>query len=281
MQASQGSDAQGVSIGARALLVAVMSLVFLAGIQLYILSEQTDHYFAWTINPPLTAAFLGAGYWSAMVSAILALREKTWVRVRSTLPAALTSTSLLLIATLLHIDRFHLSSPEPITLVAAWVWLIVYVIVPPLGLVIWFFQLRLPGTIPPREDTLPPWMRVTFIVQAALALLVGIVVFVAPQSIAPVWPWAITPLTGRAIGAWFASIGVTTALIAWENDPKRVGAALAGLLTMGILEIIAVLRYSGSIDWAKPTAWVYVVFFISILLVGAVGVVRALQAKKT
>jgi hypothetical protein len=43
----------------RGLLLAAGALVFLAGFQLFILTEQTDLYFAWTIQPPLTAAFLG------------------------------------------------------------------------------------------------------------------------------------------------------------------------------------------------------------------------------
>jgi uncharacterized integral membrane protein len=43
-----------------------LPLLFIAGVQLFILSEQTEFYFAWTISLPLTAAFLGAGYWAAM-----------------------------------------------------------------------------------------------------------------------------------------------------------------------------------------------------------------------
>jgi len=34
-------------------------LVFLAGLQLYVLTERTDHWFAWTIAVPLTAATPG------------------------------------------------------------------------------------------------------------------------------------------------------------------------------------------------------------------------------
>lgn len=37
-------------------------LVFLAGVQLFVFSERTDEYFAWTIQPPVGAALLGAGY---------------------------------------------------------------------------------------------------------------------------------------------------------------------------------------------------------------------------
>lgn len=44
----------------------VLPLLFIAGVQLFLLSEQTETYFAWTFAAPLSAAFMGAGYWAAM-----------------------------------------------------------------------------------------------------------------------------------------------------------------------------------------------------------------------
>ena len=46
----------------RALLAVAAVLVFLAGTQLFVFSTRTARYFAWTIDPPMTAAFLGAHY---------------------------------------------------------------------------------------------------------------------------------------------------------------------------------------------------------------------------
>ena len=40
----------------------VLPLLFIAGVQLFILSEQTETYFAWTFGAPVSAAFLGVGY---------------------------------------------------------------------------------------------------------------------------------------------------------------------------------------------------------------------------
>ena len=37
-----------------------------AFVLLFVLSEQTDDWFSWTIQPPLTAAFLGASYLAAL-----------------------------------------------------------------------------------------------------------------------------------------------------------------------------------------------------------------------
>jgi hypothetical protein len=50
-----------------AVLYVLTALTFFAGTQLFVLSDHTDRFFSWTIEPPLTAAFLGAAYWAACV----------------------------------------------------------------------------------------------------------------------------------------------------------------------------------------------------------------------
>ena len=54
--------------GIRAILYMASFLVLTVGIALYLLSEKTDVFFSWTINPPLTAAFLGAGYLGSFIT---------------------------------------------------------------------------------------------------------------------------------------------------------------------------------------------------------------------
>src|SRR5687767_11274093 len=46
--------------GMRRLLILFSGLTLLAFVALFLGAGQTDRYFAWTINPPVTAAFLGA-----------------------------------------------------------------------------------------------------------------------------------------------------------------------------------------------------------------------------
>jgi hypothetical protein len=59
------------------LLLAASLFVFLAGIQLFVLTEHTDRYFAWTVDPPLTAALLGGAYWASSIMELLAARQST------------------------------------------------------------------------------------------------------------------------------------------------------------------------------------------------------------
>src|SRR3954453_3681477 len=91
----------------RVLLVVFAVLTAMAVVALFVLSGQTDQTFAWTIQPPLTAAFLGAGYAAGFVLVVLALRDPVWAHSRVPVLTILAFVALTLVATLLHIDRFH------------------------------------------------------------------------------------------------------------------------------------------------------------------------------
>src|SRR5688572_22863423 len=192
----------------------VLPLLLIAGIQLFVLSEQTETYFAWTFAAPFSAAFMGAGYWVAMVHAYTGAHSKAWTFVRTSLPAAVTATTLLTITTFLHLDKFHLASPLLITRFVTWVWIAVYVVVPPLLAIAWAVQSRRSGAHVKGHNPLPRWMRGGFLLLSAFALLSGLSLFFVPEVMAAVWPWAVTPLAARANSSWLSAFGVTCAVLA-------------------------------------------------------------------
>src|SRR3989475_11978213 len=149
----------------RWLLYAASALVFLAGLQLTVFTEQTGMYFAWTIARPVTGAFLGASYWAAVPVEVIAARQSSWATARVAAPAIWLFTALTLVATLLHVDQFHFSSPIASAQAAAWFWLAIYAGVPVAMLIIWMLQLRAPGTDPPRGPPAPVWMRIAVLAQ--------------------------------------------------------------------------------------------------------------------
>ena len=92
---------------------------------------------------------------------------------------------------------------------------------PPSLLVILLRQRHAPGGDPARVAPLPAWAWAVLVAQAVVMLRLGVWLFVAPQA-AGWWPWALTPLTSRAVGAWLLGIGLTTAHAAWEGDWARL-----------------------------------------------------------
>jgi hypothetical protein len=256
----------------RWMLLAASILVFLAGIQLFILTENTDRYFAWTIDPPLTAAALGGAYWASSIMELSASRQPTWARARIALPAVLLFTTLTCVTTILHLDRFHLGNgfAAPTQLVT-WVWIAVYALVPVLMSILLVLQLRTAGVDEPRRNPLPPWLRVVLGLHAAVLLAFGFALLVAPSATLSLWPWTLTPLTARIIGAWLLSLGLAAAHANAENDWGRATVATHSYVLLGILEFVALLRYPNSVDWARPAAALYVLFLASVLLVGIYG----------
>jgi hypothetical protein len=254
----------------RMLLIASV-LVFISGFQLFVFSESTDRFFAWTINPPLTAAFLGAAYWASFAMEFLAARKRIWAHARIAVPAVLIFTGLTLIVTLIHLDRFHLNHPNFITRGAAWAWLIVYAIVPPIMGVLLYLQLRAPGGDPPRQTSLPTWVRAMLAVHALIMIPLGLGLMFVPEAMLGLWPWSLTPLTARAISAWSLALGIAAAHSIWENDWARVHVATASYTVFSVFELIALIRYPGDVNWASPAAWIFVLFLISVLVVGLYG----------
>src|ERR671915_308060 len=120
-----------------------------AGFQLFVLTDHTERFFAWTVKPPVTGATLGAFYWTILGLLAASYREPVWARVRVAFPGVFAFTSLTLLATLVHLDRFHLGADDPITLIATWAWVAVYGVVPPALAAVLLMQRRGPGRQPP------------------------------------------------------------------------------------------------------------------------------------
>lgn len=265
-----GADATLLRPGMRRLLILAGVLVTLAGIQLFVFSERTAEYFAWTIDPPLTAAFLGASYFASALFEFSAARQKLWADARISVPTVFVFTLTTLIVTLVHLDRFHLGAEfAPTTRAVTWLWLAIYAVVPVAMAVLWWSQSRTPGVDPPRHMPLTLWLRVLTGVQALALLGIGAALLVAPATIAGLWPWTLTPLTGRAIGAWLLSLGVAAAHALVEDDLRRLIPAAWAYLGFAVLQTWALARFPDDMGWGGPTAYAYLVFLASTLVVGA------------
>ena len=79
----------------------------IAGALLFIGAEETADWFSWTIEPPLTAAFLGGVYWAAAVLFWHTSGLSGWAALRTAAAAEAVAAAGLLVATLIHLDKFH------------------------------------------------------------------------------------------------------------------------------------------------------------------------------
>ncbi|MGY1740793.1 MULTISPECIES: hypothetical protein [unclassified Blastococcus] len=257
----------------RVLLGAFAVLTAAAVVALFVLAEQTDRTFAWTIQPPLTAAFLGAGYAAGCVLVLLSLRETVWANVRVPVLTVLVFVLLTLAATLLHLDRFHMNvdAAGAAAVAAAWFWLTVYVVVP-VGMVLALWrQERAPGADPPATAPVPVVLRVALAIESVLLTAVGAALFVAPGTATDLWPWPLTPLTARVVAAWLVAFGLATALAAAAGDLRRLRTAAIAYTVFGVLVAVAVARFADTVAWGDPAAWVFAAATVAVVGTGAAG----------
>jgi hypothetical protein len=261
--------------GLRRLLFIASVLVLLAGLQLFVFTGRTDHFFAWTIANPLAAAFLGAAYWASVPLEALAGRQALWANARIAVPAVLVFTVLTLAATVTHLGQLHLGAGFPAgTQIVTVTWIAIYVLVPALLLILLAVQARTPGTDPPRSARLPGWLCVLLAVQAVVLLGLGIALFAVPAQAAPVWPWALTPMMAQATGAWLISLGVAAGHAVLERDARRLRPAATGQILLAVLLAVALARYPHLFEWRSASGIVYLIFLVTMLLTGLAALAR-------
>jgi hypothetical protein len=249
----------------------------LLGIPLFIFAASTSTVFAWTIDPPLTAAVLGANYWASVALALWAARERWWANGRISISVALVFAPLTTAATFIHFGLFHTDS-SGFTLFITWFWIVAYAIYP--VLLGWMLakQLRTPGTDPPRTAPLPGWLRAVFAAQAVVLVPLGAVMFVAPGAVRGAWPWTteagepIAPLSLRALSAWVLAFGILAAHAVRENDINRVRPALLAFPVFVALHAVALARFGDVMRWDAPGAYVYMAYLGTGALIAVYGI---------
>jgi hypothetical protein len=265
------SEERRLTDAMRRLFMVTTALVVVIAVQLFVLTEQTESYFAWTIAGPLSAAWLGAGYCSGIALLWPASRERLWSRARIAVPAVLALTLAMVVTTFIHLDLFHLDGPLGAATLAAYGWIASYILVPAAIILLLPRQLRAAGHTESRGPPLPSWMRLVLATQTAVLLTIAVALLVTPERAASMWPWALTPLTGRAIGAWLLGTGVVVAQWNWENSIDRMRIPALSSSVFVLLQFVALARYPVEVDWDTLQAWVYVIFLASMALTGVGG----------
>ena len=250
----------------RRFYAAAAALAAVAGFLLLPLAGETDRFFSWTIEPPLTAAFLGAAYWAALVLLAWGARQREWAFARTAMPAVAAIAALLLATTLIHLDKFDLDS------LFGWFWLVVYCLVTPLLAWALVRQARAAGPVERGLYPLPVPVR-SVLAGACLVLLgFGLALFAAPADAVSLWPWDLTPLTARAIGSFLIGFAVAGASALWEDDSRRLGGAAWAYATLAALELLALALFNDDLTAGAAGVAAYVAFWVGSLALGVAGV---------
>jgi len=187
----------------RIVAIIVIPFLWLAFLILFFFPDTTGERFAWLIKPHLTSLYIGAGYLGGSWLFIQAVFNKHWHRIKGGFLPITTFTWFMLIATILHWDRFSHGT------LSFTLWLVLYAITPFLVPVIWILNRKADSGQPEESDLLIPtailWaprlIAFTGLVSAALGIF-------HPDTLISIWPWALTPLTARIMSGWIALLGM-------------------------------------------------------------------------
>ena len=128
---------------------------------------------------------------------------------------------------------------------------------------------------------MPTWSKAVLLAQAVILLPIGAALFVAPERADSLWPWTLTTLTGRAVGAWLLGIGVGLVHATIEGDLRRTRPGLTAYAVLGAFQLLAIARYPGDVDWGAVKSWVYLAFVVSVFVAGVLGLAGAARAERS
>ena len=231
----------------------VIPFLVVAFIILFIFPHQTEMLFAWKIQPSMSAMMLGSAYAGGIYFFTGVLRSKQWHQVKVGFLPVITFASLLGIATILHWDKFNHSH------VSFFAWAGLYFTTPFIVFLVWLRNRNQDtGEISDKDTMIPHMARLIMGTFGAITLTISLFLFLQPSMIISLWPWTLTPLTARVMGAMFALPGIVGLGIAFD---KRWSAAILILESQGfsiLLILIASILSSQDYDWTNWGSWVFV-----------------------
>ncbi|GIV98444.1 MAG: hypothetical protein KatS3mg057_3101 [Herpetosiphonaceae bacterium] len=220
---------------------------------LYLLPDETGRLFAWNIKPRMTALLMGAGYIAGAYFFVRTIFARRWHYVAVGFVPVTSFASLLMIATLLHWDRFNHGHISFIT------WVALYATTPCIVFALWLHNRRYDPGVPDRDDAIiPGGVRIMMAGIGALILIAGAVLFIWPALLIPFWPWDVTTVTARTLGAWFVLPGVFGVMIARDRRWSAARLALQSQFIGIALILIGALRAWDEFDRTNPLAWIFI-----------------------
>src|SRR5947209_4556306 len=240
----------------------IVPFLVAAFVILYLFPDHTQELFAWGIQPHMSAMMLAAAYLGGAYFFVRAATSARWHWVKVGFLPVTTFAALMGIATILHWDRFNHGSPS----FFAWVGL--YFTTPFIVFLLW---LRNRSADPGATDTsadhaVPNLVRLLIGLVGGLTVLTSIVLFLQPRFMISTWPWQLTPLTARVMGALFALTGVGELAIALDVRWSAVRIALQSQMIGVALIAIAIVFSWSNFHQANPLTWIFIASILFLLI---------------
>ncbi len=246
----------------RILAAAVIPFLLVAFPVVYIWPGSTGGWFAWEIKPTMTAMLLGAAYLGGAYFFARVVTASQWHTVKSGFPAVGLFASLLGVATVLHWTKFTHNH------VAFVLWAGLYFTTPFLIVAAVLANRTRERLRSPDDLLLSHASRWIIGATGLLAAGAGVAVFAAPGWADTVWPWAVTPLTGRVVGAVFC-LGLAGLAVFVDSRWTTARLMVETAVVMVSLILVGAARAHAELRTGRPLTWMLLAGLAAVL-VGAV-----------
>jgi hypothetical protein len=124
------------------------------------------------------------------------------------------------------------------------------------------------------DRTLPLWLKIVLVVSATMQVFFGLRLLIDPSSLTAMWPWSMTPVTARLLGA-STLVSVPLAFLSvWFNRFSAARIPMIMILCYRVLQLAAGFVHFGQFDLASPTTWNYFGGGGIVLIVLAIALIR-------
>ena len=255
----------------RGVSLAIIPFLVVAFAVLYPFPHDTARLFAWPVKPTITPMILASVYIGGAYFFLRAAMASQWHTIKGGFVPVGTFATLMGVATILHWEKFSH------THVAFWLWAGLYFTTPFLIFWVWWANRRHDVPATSADLLLPVRVSRVIAVLGALSVLTALFLFLFPGRAVAIWPWMLTPLTARVMGAIFA-LGIAglgaPADRRWSS--ARILFQVAALMLALIL--IAGARASAELDPSNAMTWLIGGGFAGVLAAIAVLYLR-MQAR--
>ena len=220
---------------------------------------RTADAWAWTIQPDLTPIFLGAGYGAGAYFFLRTFLAKQFHPSSAGIFGAAFFAALMLIATIIHWDRFNHGDAPPIGAIVFYGWVAVYIISPPVVFALWWFNRRTdsgsprPGRRSCRREPGAPLRP-----SRPARSWPPIVFYLFPEPAIDIWPWDLTPLTSRVLGSLTAQVGVGALMISLDRRWSAWKLIVQTFFVATALLLVGAVRAWDDFDTGNVMTYIYI-----------------------
>jgi hypothetical protein len=159
-------------------------------------------------------------------------------------------TTGIFVVSMLHTDLFDFSK------IQTWIWFVAYGVYPAIALwLVWAHRRTILAA--GHGSEVPAGVRVYLLGQGILLVLLATALFVAPSTLAGVWPWPITDELAQLYSAPFLSFGIGSLLLgrvgSWSR--MRTGAITMAVFAVGVLTASYIHRSLFSLSELPDQLW--------------------------